>query len=199
MTVWRYSLFLWLYLAQLESEHPWLETSLAPAALTLSKKGMLLQDAFGGKITVSVELSPLSPSQSSSSTKGKAPWAVLQRTIQGAQRTKTPTTEGGLLSHSQHFALCSAAVLERQPRAKSLAGRNVVVVPNTTARHLQPCWEFRLGSKWRWGLKNQFQRRVKAGEQLAHQGQFWVKKPKPKKLLCTENAHIQPRQHPYQC
>lgn len=73
MTVRRYSLFLWLYLAQLESEHPWLETSLAAAALTLSKKGMLLQDAFGGKITVSVELSPLSPSQSSPPTKGKAP------------------------------------------------------------------------------------------------------------------------------
>lgn len=49
MTVWRFSLFLWLYLAQLESEHPWLETSLASAAITLSKKGVLLQDAFGGK------------------------------------------------------------------------------------------------------------------------------------------------------
>lgn len=43
MTVWRYNLFLWLYLAQLESKHPCLKTSLAPAELTVSKKGVLLQ------------------------------------------------------------------------------------------------------------------------------------------------------------
>lgn len=49
MAVWRYSLFLWLRLAQLESEHPWSKTNLASAAITLSKKGMLLQDAFGEK------------------------------------------------------------------------------------------------------------------------------------------------------
>lgn len=140
----------------------------------------MLQDAFGGKIMVSVELSPLSPSQSSSARKGKAPWAVLQDTAQGAQRTKTPAAEGELLSHTQHFIFGSAPAM---CPAKSLAGRNGVVVPNTTAWQFQPCWEPRLGLKQSWGLKKKFQREVKAGEQLAHQEQFWVKKPNPKKYF----------------
>lgn len=118
MTVWRYSLFLLLYLAQLKSEHPWLKTSLASTLITLSKKGVLLQYAFGGKnYGVSGVVSSLILTKVFLN-KRRSTLSCAAAHNPGSTEFKTPTAEGGLLPHSQHFTFCSAPVLGRQPRAQ---------------------------------------------------------------------------------
>lgn len=195
MTVWRYSLFLWLHLAQLESEHPWLKTNLASAAITLSKKGVLLQDAFGGKnYGVSGVISSLTLTELFLNIRQSTLICPAAHNSGSTEDQNTSNRRGVVISLTELCILLWPSVRKAATcPAKPLAGRNSVIVPNTTCMTVPALLRTQAGVKVKVGLKNQFQGRVKAGEQLAHPGQIWVKNPKPKKLLCTENAHVPPK------